>query len=167
MPIRSRPSHETHVRLDHGDEIAARVHVIRGNAVLMEVDLARVCGMTPARFLEHLRRWEPLPGEFCFEPERDELAAAEVDDVGGRFPRCAFTEQGALVAVILLDSRRAIAVGTSIVRAFGKIRQPRANRAHAPRAATGPSLDFGSAAPTLPQFACAGGDTAGRPSSRG
>ncbi|MBI4625878.1 MAG: ORF6N domain-containing protein [Verrucomicrobia bacterium] len=125
LPVRRRPTLELRAKSERAANIEDQIRVLRGHPVLLDVDLAHICGVPVARLLEQMRRQEPLPGEFCFPPERFELVAAAADEVGGHSPQYVFTEHGALMAAMLLETPRTFTRGVQIVRAFARLRQRR------------------------------------------
>ena len=107
--------------------IEQQIRVFRGHPVLLDSDLARICGVPAQRLLDQLSRHEPLVGELCFAPERDELAPSGEASPDRPLRRYAFTEHGAFMAAILLKTPEAIAMSVQIVRAFVRHRERPAN----------------------------------------
>lgn len=120
---RRRPLLDSRAKQGRTEPIEHRIRIFHGHPVLLEVDLALICGVTVAQLLDRVRRSDPIPGEFCFQVERGELVAGVDDGSNGRCPPHVFTEHGALMAAMLLEPSRGIAIGVQIVRAFVRFRQ--------------------------------------------
>jgi hypothetical protein len=122
------------------DAIAQRILLIRGQRVLLDADLAAMYGVSTKRFNEQVRRNAArFPADFSFLLEdqdfaflRSQFATSKTreDGRGGRrsLPRV-FTEHGAIMAAMLLNSPRAIQMSVYVIRAFVKMRQMLASNA--------------------------------------
>ena len=122
------------------DEIAQRILLIRGQRVLLDADLAAMYGVTTKRFNEQVRRnVARFPADFSFSLENQDFAilrsqfatsSSGSPSHGGRrhLPRV-FTEHGAIMAAMLLNSPRAIQMSVYVIRAFVKMRQTLASSA--------------------------------------
>jgi ORF6N domain-containing protein len=111
--------------------IEQRIIVVRGEKVLLDIDLAQLYGVETRTLNQAVtRNVERFPKDFMFH-----LTADEVDDLrfrvgtsgskhGGRryLPRV-FTEQGVAMLSSVLNSKRAIMVNIEIMRAFVRHRQ--------------------------------------------
>ena len=104
---------------------------VRGQRVILDVDLARLYGVETKRLNEQVRRNAGrFPADFMFEVTRVEFAnlmsqnAISSSHHGGRrkLP-LAFTEHGAIMAANVLKSRQAIEMSIFVVRAFIKMRE--------------------------------------------
>jgi phage regulator Rha-like protein len=110
-------------------EIAKRIVVVRGQRVLLDVDLASLYGVTPKRLNEQVRRnLERFPSDFLITLEINELrnlrSQFATSSWGGRRYRVlAFTEHGAFMAANVLNSQRATEMSIYVVRAFVKLRE--------------------------------------------
>ena len=112
------------------EQIAGTIVVIRGQKVLLDVDLARLYGVTTGNLNKAVRRnSDRFPDDFMFQ-----LSAAETERLifqsgiskgrGGRRHRpYAFTEQGVAMLSSVLQSERAVKVNTAIMRAFVRLRE--------------------------------------------
>jgi hypothetical protein len=112
--------------------IEARIHVIRGERVMLDVDLAALYGVPTGRLNEAVRRNRArFPKDFMFL-----LTAAGVNGLiplvaienrprrgGSRDLPHAFTEQGVAMLSTVLRSERAIAVNILIMRTFVQVRR--------------------------------------------
>jgi hypothetical protein len=108
--------------------------LIRGQRVLLDADLAAMYGVTTKRVNEQVRRNAArFPADFSFLLEeqdftflRSQFATSKLTEErrGGRrsLPRV-FTEHGAIMGAMLLNSPRAIQMSVYVLRAFVKMRQ--------------------------------------------
>jgi hypothetical protein len=108
----------------------ALVHIIRGQRVMLDSDLAGFYGVTTKRLLEQVRRnIHRFPDDFAFHLDTEELAALRSQFAtsnigrGGRRTRpWVFTEHGAVMLASILNSAVAITASVEIVRAFVRMR---------------------------------------------
>lgn len=113
------------------EAISRKIHLIRGNKVLLDSDLATLYGVSTKRLNEQVRRNKNrFPKDFMFELTKKEIAnlrsqfATSNLQVGGRrYLPYAFTEQGVAMLSSVLNSDRAIKVNIAIMRAFVQLRQ--------------------------------------------
>ncbi len=117
------------VPLEH---ITQSILVFRGHKVLLDAELAALYGVTTKRLNEQVKRnAERFPEDFLFR-----LSAAEVEALNRshfatspqkhrnpRFPPYAFTEHGAIMAAMVLNSPRAVEMSVYVVRAFVQLRE--------------------------------------------
>ena len=119
--------------IDGAQAIAAKIVVVRGRRVLIDADLAAMYGVTTKRFNEQIKRNEArFPPDFSFILEdqdvailRSQFATSSCDVArhgGRRYKPRVFTEHGAIMAAMVLNSPRAIQMSVYVVRAFVKIR---------------------------------------------
>lgn len=94
-------------------EPAHLVHVYRGRRVLLDADLARLCGVSLRRVLACSRYF---PGEFCFNPARAELFRHRPDVAFARADAVVFTEAGVVAIALTLGVPDAPALGARLVR---------------------------------------------------
>jgi phage regulator Rha-like protein len=112
------------------EAIQQRIHVIRGNKVMLDQDLAELYGVQTKRLLEQVRRNSArFPADFMFRLDSDEVEALRSQNAtstagrgGRRYAPYAFTEQGVAMLSSVLRSPRAIAVNIEIMRAFVALR---------------------------------------------
>jgi hypothetical protein len=103
-----------------------RIFQVRGQAVLLDSDLAGLYGVSTKRLLEQVRRNpERFPPEYCFQLAAQELAAlrsqiatSNAGRGGRRYRPMAFSEHGALMAATVLNSQQAVAMSHYVIRAF-------------------------------------------------
>jgi hypothetical protein len=113
-------------------EIAQRIHMIRGQRVVLDTDLAAFYGETTKRFNQQVNRnRERFPESFMFQLNEEEFANLRLQFAtsslksghgGRRYAPLAFTEHGAIMAATLLNSPRATALSVYVVRAFVELR---------------------------------------------
>jgi ORF6N domain len=109
------------------DSLTERIHVIRGERVMLDVDLARLYGVTTARLNQQVKR-NPVrfPVSFMFQLTASEFANVNLlQNVTGslrhRDPRLrpyAFTEHGCLMISNVLKTQLAVEVSILVVQAF-------------------------------------------------
>jgi len=119
------------------ERLEREILVIRGQRVLLDVQLAGVYGVTTKVLNQAVRRnIERFPRDFMFrldvsevalirshEPEADDLRSQFVTSSwGGRRPR-PYAEQGVAMLSSVLRSPRAVAVNIEIMRAFVRLRR--------------------------------------------
>jgi len=112
--------------------IESRILLVRGQRVMLDVDLARLYGVPTKRLNEQIRRnTERFPADFAFRLTADEwecLRSHFATLKAGRgqhrkYLPLAFTEHGALMSANVLSSRRAIEASLFVVRAFVRLRE--------------------------------------------
>lgn len=103
---------------------------IRGQAVILDADLAALYGVTAKRLNEQVKRNQKrFPEDFCFQ-----LTLAEAERSRSQFATLkrghnikylpyAFTEHGAIMAANVLRSDRAEEMSVAVVRAFVRLRR--------------------------------------------
>ena len=109
--------------------VAMCIHEVRGRRIILDVDLAKIYGVTTKRLNEAVKR-NPnrFPSDFAFQLARQEVAnlrsqIATSSSYGGtRYLPFAFTEHGAIMAATLLNSPRTVQMSLFVVRAFVKMR---------------------------------------------
>ena len=122
------------------EDIAARIFSVRGLRVLMDSELAAMYGVPTMRFNEAVRRNEArFPGDFSFQLTEQEVAnlisQSAISSLkrgthgGRRKPPRVFTEHGAIMAAMVLNSPRAVQMSVYVVRAFVKLREVLASNA--------------------------------------
>jgi hypothetical protein len=107
-----------------------RILTVRGEAVMLDADLASLYGVTTGNFNKAVaRNFNRFPDDFSFVLTPAEFQALMFQigiskGRGGRrkLPRV-FTEHGALMAASVLSSDRAVAMSVYVVRAFVQMRR--------------------------------------------
>jgi len=112
------------------DRIETMIHLIRGQRVMLDSDLARIYGVPTMRLNEQLRRnLKRFPRDFAFQLEAQELTNLKSQIAisslhGGRRSRpWVFTEHGAIMLAGVLKSDRAVEMSVFVVRAFIQMRE--------------------------------------------
>jgi DnaJ-domain-containing protein 1 len=113
------------------EQIARSIHLLRGQKVLLDAELAALYGVTTARLNQQVRRnAERFPPDFLFELTSAEFSALMMQNAtskpgrgGRRKLPLAFTEHGAIMAATVLSSPRAVEMTVHVVRAFVKLRE--------------------------------------------
>jgi hypothetical protein len=109
--------------------IQKKIYEIRGHKVMLDLDLAELYGVETKRLKEAVRRnITRFPSDFMFELTREEYNSlrsqfASSSWGGLRYMPFAFTEQGVSMLSSVLNSKKAIEVNISIIRAFVVMRQ--------------------------------------------
>ncbi|MDP3773656.1 MAG: ORF6N domain-containing protein [Gemmatimonadales bacterium] len=123
------------------ERIESAIHVVRGQRVMLDADLAVLYGVTTKRLNEQVKRnLARFPEDFMFRLTADEAAtlksqfATSSADWGGRrkLPNV-FTEHGAVMLASILNSPTAVETSVQIVRAFVRIRLMLASNAELAR----------------------------------
>ncbi len=117
-------------------EVAQRIQLIRGQRVILDTDLAAFYGETTKRLNQQVNRNRArFPEDFMFQLDEEEFsnlrlqiatsslqASAKGSHGGRRYAPLAFTEHGAIMAAMVLNSPRATALSVYVVRAFVELR---------------------------------------------
>lgn len=112
-----------------------KIHIIRGQKVMIDKDLAELYGVTTGNLnksvTRHLKRF---PSDFMFQLTNEEFKILMFQNGiskwgGTRKLPFVFTEQGVAMLSGILNSDRAIAVNIQIMRVFTRIRQTLADTA--------------------------------------
>jgi hypothetical protein len=112
-------------------EIAQRIHLIRGQRVVLDTDLAAFYGETTKRFNQQVsRNLDRFPEDFMFRLNEEEFTALRLQIATLKTGRgqhrkylpYVFTEHGAIMAATLLNSQRATELSVYVVRAFVALR---------------------------------------------
>jgi hypothetical protein len=113
------------------------IHLIRGQRVILDADLAWVYGVPTKQLNQAVKRNnERFPDDFAFELEPQEVAALRSQVVtskgrgGRRYVPIAFTEHGAIMAANVPNSPRAVQMSVFVVRSFIKMRETLGENRH-------------------------------------
>jgi ORF6N domain-containing protein len=130
--------------------IEQRIFVLRGQKIMLDVDLATLYGVPTKRLNEQVRRnLARFPDDFLFRltsaeleivgPPRSQNATLDAQVSGARarpgrgrnvkYAPYAFTEHGVTMLSAVLKSPRAVAVSIAVVRAFVRLRHAAAEHA--------------------------------------
>ena len=108
-----------------------KIHIIRGQKIMLDSDLAELYHVETKRLKEAVRRnMERFPHDFMFELSKEEcdslrtqFASSRKGKGGNRYRSMAFTEQGVAMLAGVLNSEIAIRVHIQIIRVFIKMRE--------------------------------------------
>ena len=110
--------------------IEGAIHLIRGQRVMLDSDLAVIYGTTTMRLNEQFKRnRKRFPDDFAFVLTREEFAnlisqnAISRSHGGRRTLPIAFREYGAIMLASVLSSEIAIQASIRVVRAFIRLRE--------------------------------------------
>jgi hypothetical protein len=124
------------------ERLERSILLIRGEKVMLDVDLAAIYGVSTKALNQAVKRNAVrFPEDFMFRLTIDEVAELNRSQfVTGsqkhrdpRFPPHAFTEHGALMLANVLNSKRAAETSVQVVRAFVRLRQMLASNAELAR----------------------------------
>jgi len=112
-------------------EIDALIHVVRGQRVMRDRDLARLYGVMTGELNQAVkRRANRFPSDFMFRltPEEEfrlvsQSVISKKGRGGQRFQSNVFTEQGVAMLSSVLNSERAVEINIAIMRAFVRLRK--------------------------------------------
>ncbi len=113
------------------DEIQGMVHVVRGQRVMLDFDLARLYGVPTSALNQAVRRnADRFPEDFAYQLTQQEFTdlmsqfvISSSDRGGRRKPPWAFTEHGVAMLSSVLRSPTAIRVNIEIMRIFVRLRR--------------------------------------------
>ena len=108
------------------NEIESLVHVVRGQRVMLDSDLARLYGVTTKRLNQQVaRNRERFPEDFAYQVTqqevtalRSQIATSKLGRGGLRYLPWVFTEHGVAMLSSVLRSPKAVRVNIEIMRAF-------------------------------------------------
>jgi hypothetical protein len=109
--------------------IQQMVHVVRGQRVMLDFDLAQLYGVPTMRLNEQVRRnQERFPGDFAYQLTQQEftdlisqIAISKTGRGGRRKLPWAFTEHGVAMLSSVLRSPTAVRVNIEIMRIFVRL----------------------------------------------
>lgn len=107
------------------------IHVIRGQRVIIDSDLAVLYGVPVKHLNQQIKRnARRFPPDFLFqlspveyENLRSQIVTSSSSHGGRRYMPRVFTEHGAVMAANILNSARAIKMSIFVVRAFVRMRE--------------------------------------------
>jgi hypothetical protein len=109
--------------------ILERIHLLRGQKVMLDQDLAALYGIETKAFNQAVKRnIERFPEDFMFELTHEEFEHLRSQNVtsswgGRRYLPKAFTEQGVAMLSGILSTPIAIEVKIRIIRVFARMRE--------------------------------------------
>ena len=115
------------------EEIERSIHVVRGQRVMLDHDLARLYGVTTKQLNQQVaRNRDRFPGDFSYRLNQQEFTSLKSQIVtsksgkgrgGRRYLPFAFTEQGVAMLSSVLKSPTAVRVNIEIMRTFVRLRR--------------------------------------------
>jgi len=109
--------------------IENKIYLIRGQKVMLSMDLANLYGVPAMRLNEQVKRnLKRFPDDFMFQLNKGEYKILKsqiaISSWGGarRANPYAFTEQGVAMLSTVLNSERAIQVNIAVMRAFVRLK---------------------------------------------
>lgn len=113
------------------DQIQNMVHIVRGQRVLLDSDLARLYGVTTMRLNEQVaRNRDRFPSDFAYQltPQEftsliSQIAISKPGRGGRRKLPWVFTEHGVAMLSSVLRSPTAVRANIEIMRAFVRLRR--------------------------------------------
>jgi hypothetical protein len=110
--------------------ITSKIHLIRGQKVMLDFDLAKLYGIGTKVLKQSVRRnLKRFEGEdFMFELTAEDVSRSQIVTLNGRgsnikYMPFAFTELGVAMLSSILNSDTAIEINRQIIRAFVAMRQ--------------------------------------------
>jgi phage regulator Rha-like protein len=109
------------------EDIEKRIYQIRGKRVILDKDLAFLYDVETKSLTRQVRRnMERFPEDFMFRLTKEEFLRCQIgtSSYGGRrYLPYAFTQEGVAMLSSVVNSKRAIQVNITIMRAFVKLRE--------------------------------------------
>jgi len=112
------------------ERVERLIHLVRGEKVLLDADLAMLYGVMTGNLNKAVKRnQQRFPPDFMFQLSDEETAALifqsgrSKERGGRRHNPYAFTEQGVAMLSSVLRSERAVQVNVAIMRAFVSLRR--------------------------------------------
>jgi ORF6N domain len=114
-----------------GRPVERHIHIIRGQKVMLDSELAALYRFQTFRLNEAVKRNRArFPEDFMFQLSREEAKAltsqtaiSKVGSGGRRTPPYVFTEHGVAMLSSVLRSERAVQMNITIIRAFVHLRE--------------------------------------------
>lgn len=114
------------------ERISQSILVLRGHRVLIDAELAALYGATTKQFNQQVKRnLARFPADFAFQLSDDEASSlrSQIATLNSgrrgqhrKYLPYAFTEHGAIMAAMILNSPRAVQMSVYVVRAFVQLR---------------------------------------------
>jgi hypothetical protein len=123
---------KTPAKIQRPVKIEDVILTVRGEKVLLDMDLARIYSVSTKRLNEQVRRNpDRFPDDFMFQLTEEEFESLRSQIATIKLGRgqhrkylpYAFTEQGAIMAANVLSSQAAVRMSIFVVRAFVKMRK--------------------------------------------
>jgi hypothetical protein len=122
---------KTPSRITAAEKIERSIHVIRGQRVMLDADLAEMYGVSTTRLNEQVaRNMDRFPEDFAYQLTQleftslmSQFAISKKGRGGRRKLPWAFTEQGVAMLSSVLKSPTAVRVNIEIMRTFVRVRR--------------------------------------------
>ncbi len=113
------------------DTLMSRIHLVRGQKVMLDADLAELYDVSTKVFNQAVKRnVKRFPVDFMFQLTdeehkrlRSQIVISSSGWGGRRSMPCVFTEHGAIMAATILNSPKATEMSVFVVRAFIQLRE--------------------------------------------
>jgi hypothetical protein len=113
------------------ERIINKIYLIRGQRVMLDMDLAELYGVENKQLKRAVRRnLKNFPPDFMFELNKEELqnwrrqfGTTNREKMGLRIPPFAFTDYGVLMLSSVLNSEKAIQTNILIIRVFARMKE--------------------------------------------
>lgn len=113
------------------ERIINKIYLIRGQRVMLDMDLAELYGVETKQLKRAVRRnIKSFPPDFMFELSKEELqnwrsqfGTSNREKMGLRVPPFAFTDYGVLMLSSVLNSERATQTNILIIRVFARMKE--------------------------------------------
>jgi hypothetical protein len=136
MGSRARENSDLRTSIIPLERIERKILFIRGEKVILDIDLAELYGVETKRLNQQVRRnLGRFPADFLFQLSdteysslRSQFATSNEGRGGRRYLPFAFTEHGAIMAASVLNTPRAVEMSVFVVRAFVRLRNFLATR---------------------------------------
>jgi len=106
--------------------VEKRIRLIRGEKVILDVDLAELYGVETKYLKRQVKRnIRRFPEDFMLQLTKEEILRCQIvtsSHGGSRYQPFAFTEQGVSMLSSVLNSEKSILVNILIMRAFVRLR---------------------------------------------
>lgn len=123
---------KTSTKLASPIDIERSIHVIRGQRVMLDTDLAKLYGVSTKQLNQQVsRNRDRFPSDFAYRLTQQEFASLRSQNVtsktegrgGRRYLPMVFTEQGIAMLSSVLKSPTAVRVNIEIMRTFVRLRR--------------------------------------------
>jgi len=100
------------------------IHVVRGQRVILDADLARLYGVTTKALNQAIKRnVDRFPVDFAFQLRWSQIVTTSQKYRRSGLRPWVFAEHGALMAANVLRSERAVQMSIFVIRAFVRLRE--------------------------------------------
>ena len=111
--------------------VESAIHLIRGQRVMLDADLAAIYRVTTKSLNQQIRRnRKRFPPDFAFQLTaeefrflRSQIVTSKMGRGGRRYRPWVFTEHGAIMLAAVLNSDIAVQASIRVVRAFVRLRE--------------------------------------------